>query len=605
MKKTTKKTMMKNDYLIKHTFRRYLGPTILALLGTTFSSFGNTLLAGRFLGKDALAAMSLMSSFTFLYAMLGCLISIGAATRSSISMGCEDFETAAKYEWMSLVLSLAIPIIISVPCLIRFDALYAWLGGNEAAYAIGAGYGKLVIAFGFLNTLMYFPFNFLRLIGKGRYGMYSFGAMGIIDVILVYAFLKAGMGPVGIALGYILSMLLANVAGIYFLFTKNHLFKMKVPEAALVLRMLKNIAFFGSSAGLNNLCRMLRTVVLNRIVSTYLGDDGLASLAVGFSVINLASSSVTGFGQAISPMIGILHGERDRNGQRQTLKISIINAMAFHAIVAFVIVIFAQPIAGFFGISGSDHLADTALLVRLVAISLIPSAVINILIYYYSAIGENRCAMVMTIMHVLVFNAVLAAIHFSFDRSNWYALSFILAELLDIPVMVLYSMIRRKIRPDLCGVLLEDSSYSENFFMTVSDGSEEGAVKTSGEVVAFCEENDVSPALCLKLPLVVEELLVVMARHCKTDTSFKIDVRISLVEEEVVMRMRCPGTTFNPIEWFRDRKSKLSMEEFMEDESFGMNMVDKIVSKVKYSNVFDMNNLIVSMVRAEGKKKDE
>ena len=107
----------------------------------------------------------------------------------------------------------------------------------------------------------------------------------------------------------------------------------------------------------------------------------------------------------------------------------------------------------------------------------------------------------------------------------------------------------------------------------------------------------------MKLPLVVEELLVVMARHCKTDPSFRIDLRISLVEEEVVMRMRCPGTTFNPIEWFRDRKSKLSMEEFMEDESFGMNMVDKLVSRVKYSNVFDMNNLIVSMRRSEGTEK--
>ena len=432
------------DFFIKHTFTRFLGPTILALLGTTFSSFGNTLLAGRFLGKEALSAMSLMSSFTFLYAMLGCLISIGAATRSSICIGCHDFETAAKYEWLSLVLSLAVPLLISVPCLIGFKGLFTWLGGDEVAYSIGAGYGRLVIAFGFLNTLMYFPYNFLRLIGKGRYGMYCFGSMGIIDVILVYIFLKASMGPVGIALGFILSMLVANGAGLYFLLAKNALFRIMKPEMSLMWRMIKNIFVFGSSAGLNNLCKMLRTVALNRIVSTHLGHDGLAALAVGFSVINLASSSVTGFGQAISPIIGVLHGERDRKGQRQTIRISIINALAFHAVVALVILIFAPAIATFFGITGRTHVAETALLVRLVGISLIPSAVINILIYYYSAIGQNRCARIMTVMHVLVFTAVLAAIHLSFDESNWYGLSFIFAELLDIPVMVLYSIIRRK-----------------------------------------------------------------------------------------------------------------------------------------------------------------
>lgn len=590
-----------DDYFTKKTFHKFLIPTVVSLGGTLVAGFANTLLAGRFLGKDALSVMGLLQSFTFLYSMLGCLISIGASTRAAVALGKGDGDTAAKYEWMALVLSFVIPMLISLACLLDFKQVFSFLGGDAEAYAAGAGYGRIVIAFGFLNTLIYFPFNFLRLIGKGRFSTFAYGSMGIIDIILVYAFLKSGMGITGIAAGYVISTAAACVISLFFLFTKNRLFKMKRPSVKDILPMTKHIISYGSASALNNLCRMFRTAVMNIIVSKYLGDDGLASLAVGFSIMNLASATVTGFGQAVSPIIGVLHGERDRGAQRQTVVVASVNAMIFHVAAAAVICIFASPIARAFGVTGDIHVADTALLIRLVAVSLIPSAVMNVLIYYYTAIGENIGSMILTAMHVLVFPVVFCAVHFAGDHSVWYGMSFTLAELLDFGVMVLYSVFRRKKRSDLAGILLEEKVYSEKFFATCSDGTEDGAVKTSGEVVAFCEENEVDPMLCMKLPLVVEELLVILSRHCATESEFKVDVRISLTDDEVIMRMRCGGMIFNPIEWFRDRREKLSPEKFLEDESFGMNVVDKLARRVKYSNVFDMNNLIITMGTAAAK----
>ena len=593
--------MQTEDIFIRRTYRRFLTPTILALLGTTFSSFGNTLLAGNFLGKEVLAAMNILSSFTFLFAMIGCLISVGAMVRSSIAIGREDYNTAGKYEWLSLVLSVAVPLIIAIPCLIGYKGLFALLGGDEEAYVIGAVYGRLVIGFGFLNTLMYFPFNFLRMIGRGRYGMYSYGVMGILDVILVYFFLKLGMGAAGVALGYIISMAVANALGLYFLFKKNNQFSPIRPQKRDLLMMIISIITFGSAAALNNLCKLIRTVLLNLLISKYLGKSGLQSLAVGCSIINLASASVTGFGQAVSPIIGVLFGERDRKGQRQAVNISIFYAMIFHAALAILLFIFAAPLAQAFGITGADHIADTALLIRLVGLSFIPASVVNVLIYYYTAIGQNRCALILTSMHALVLVVVLCAIHLQFDRSAWYGLAFIFAEILDFVVMVIVTRVIVKHHSDLEGTLLEHKVYAERFFSTVSDGTEEGAVETSGQVVGFCEENGVSPALCMKLPLVVEELLVVLARHCFAGSSAKIDVRISLVGENVIMRLRCEGATFNPVEWYMERKSVLSPEDFMMDECFGMKVVEKLVTDVKYTNTFGANNLIITM----GNKKSK
>lgn len=587
--------MQNEDIFIKKTFNRFLTSTILALLGTTFSSFGNTLLAGHFLGKEVLSVMNILSSFTFMYAMLGCLISVGAASKSSIEVGRENYASAGKYEWLAFVLSIVIPLVISIPCLIHFEGLFTLLGADAEAYAVGGTYGRLIVGFGFLNTLMYFPFNFLRLIGKGRYGMYSFGAMGILDVVLVYIFLKLGMGATGVALGYIISMFVANASGLYFLFTKNDVFKMIRPQKKEHFGMVRYIIAFGGASALNNLCKMLRTVTMNILVAKYLGQAGLQSLAVGCSIINLASASVTGYGQAVSPIVGVMFGERDRKGQRQAVRVSVVNSLIFHTLLAILIMVFAPQLSKLFGIHDPEHVMQTAVLVRVVGFSLIPASVMNIFIYYYTAIGQNRISVILTLMHAFVFVWALAAIHFMFDVSNLYGIAFITAELLDFALMVILSAIRRKRDPNLKGILLEQSIYAQKFFSVVCDGSEEGAVETSKQLVEFCEENDVSPALCMKLPLVVEELIVVLARHCFSDDSSKIDVRISLVAERVLIRLRCAGATFNPIDWYNERKATLSPEEFMEDESFAMNMVEKLVNEVKYTSLFDVNNLIVAM----------
>ena len=576
--------MISEDVFIRRTYNRFLMPTVFALLGTTFSAFGNTILAGNILGKEVLGVMNIMSSFTFLFAMFGCLISIGAASRSSIAIGRGDYDSAGKYEWLALVLSIALPVVISLPCLLDFRGLFLLLGGDAEDYYIGASYGKLVIAFGFLNTLMYFPFNFLRMIGKGRYGMYSFGVMGILDVVLVYVFLKLGMGPAGVALGSIISMIAANAAGLYFLFSKNSLFRMIRPPRKDLGVMFTTIATFGGAAALNNLCKVLRTVAMNLLVVRSLGQEGLQSLAVGCSIINLASASVTGFGQAASPIIGVLYGERDMKGQRQALRISVIYSLVFHTLLAVIIMLFASQIAALFGISSAEHITRTAFLIRLVAVSLIPASVMNVMIYYYTAIGEYRCSLILTVMHGLVLVVAITAVCLRISPSDLYGTSFIFAELLDFGIM---AVLRIRKKPE--------QVYAEKFFSTVSDGTEDGAVNTSRQVTEFCEENDVSPALCMKLPLVVEELLVILARHCAADRSFRIDVRISLAEGKVLMRLRCEGATFNPIEWYRDRKERLTPEELMEDECFGMNVVDRLVNDVKYSSIFDVNNLIVTM----------
>ena len=71
-----------NTYFINDILKKYLVPTIVVLLEVSSIAFYNTLIVGWELGKEALAVMSLTSSFSFLYYMFQCSYDQKIATTS-------------------------------------------------------------------------------------------------------------------------------------------------------------------------------------------------------------------------------------------------------------------------------------------------------------------------------------------------------------------------------------------------------------------------------------------------------------------------------------------------------------------------------------------
>ena len=141
-----------NNYFVKHTLNKYLIPTIISLLGSTMITFVNSLLTGNMYGKEALAAMNLVNPITFIFAMFGCLISIGGATGASIAMGKEEDAQVNAYATLSLLLSVAVPLIFSTVGILFFEPLMGLLGARGALFEAAAGYGRVMLAGGLFTT---------------------------------------------------------------------------------------------------------------------------------------------------------------------------------------------------------------------------------------------------------------------------------------------------------------------------------------------------------------------------------------------------------------------------------------------------------------------
>lgn len=583
-----------NTYFINDILKKYLVPTIVVLLEVSSIAFYNTLIVGWELGKEALAVMSLTSSFSFLYYMFGCLINIGAAIAASVALGQNDLEKVGKYEQFAFYSSIIMPAAISLLLLIFMHPVMTFLGADASMYELSKVYVFITLALGFVYTLMYFPFNFLRVDGRSKIATRVFALMAVLDFVSVFVVLKLGLGLTGVGFASMISALIADVVGVWILFYgKGRQIKMvKIPTEE-VLPLTAEVLKLGSASGLNNLWNMLRTMMLNKMVVGVFGTDGLAIFAVACSVINLTNATTLGVGQTTAPLIGVFYGERDNKSILTLMRSSAKYSVIIHSVMFAGLFVFASYVARAFGISDA-LLKDSVLIIRLTALGLISSGMVNLYIQAYASLKRVVLSNALTFLRSFGFVVVITALLLNCPIPKVYILSFMMADIFTITMMYFVAGILNKKDENKEGVLMLDKRMDEGNFISFSvSGAAESAAEASMKVGAFCEENEISPKLSMAIPLAVEEILTIMSeRSLHNDPQKFFDVRIFKNEEDVLIRVRCSGEVFDPVEWYREKTETLSEEELMFDDSLGMKLLTTLSKEITFSRTFGANNLV-------------
>ncbi len=587
--------MKTNDKFINRILRKYLIPTILTILGTTITAFINSMIVGYKIGHDALAAMNVISSFTFLFAMIGCLISIGASSAASVAIGKRDKEKVDKFTSYALVTSILIPLIISVLIMFGFDGFMRLQGVDAQLYGLAFDYAKIMIPFGFLTTLMYYPFNFLRLDGRAPGAAFIFGLMTALDIILVVIFVNVGFGVTGVAAAVMISTAVADIFGILYLFKdKKGTLRLKRFKIKDVGWLSKDVWSRGSAAGLNNLCNMLRTMILNAWILKYYGAGGAAVFAVACAVINLTSATVSGSGQTISPLVGVFYGERDSESLKMLMKSGVRYSVILHIILLVIAIPTATLLATAFGMRDPALASEAASAIKWVFVSLIPAAILNVFIYYYSTLKKVFLSCTLVLMRALLCVLLFFAIFiFSGNDDRLYS-SFLLAESATLVFMAVVGLISGKIRSRKDGILYIDEMPEECYVSFSVDNTTEGAVEASRKMTEFCNEHNVDSKYKSFLSMALEELLIIIDEQClKEAAQDYIDVRIYMDEDGLILRARYGGIKFDPMAWYIDKCNTMSYEDMLLDDALGMKMIVGKSTDIYYQNTFGTNNLVV------------
>ncbi|HHO55436.1 MAG TPA: MATE family efflux transporter [Trueperaceae bacterium] len=324
-------------YLIEAKKLIALGlPLILAQLAQVSLGFTDTLMVGR-LGKDALAAIALASSyyFTSFIIFMGVLIAIGPVVGQAIGANDDDASARAVRQGLWLAVLMA-PFAITLLLLAKF--IFLKIGQNPEIVAFSYAYLK-AMAWGILPALMFVALRSLLEGSANTKPIFIFALISVaVNVFFNYLLIFGNLGFPKLGLvGSAYASSIVNWLSFLFMsiyvskaYKKLEIFaKLRQPDYKTlkeIMRLGVPISMsIGAEVGLFTAAAMLMGL---------LGKDQLAAHQIALQTASITFMVPLGLSIAISIRVGQAVGRNDYLAARHSGVVGIIVSTIFMAFTA-------------------------------------------------------------------------------------------------------------------------------------------------------------------------------------------------------------------------------------------------------------------------------
>lgn len=290
-----------------------LGFTLPLIAGNIFQqlyAFVDTLIVGRFLGVEALAAVGCTGSLMFL--MLGFVIGMtsGFSICTGQRFGANDEKGVRQSAAACLILSIVASIVLTIlgvslcrEFLILMQTPPEILDGAHSFISIV--YGGIV-----MFVLMQMQTNIIRALGDSRMPTIILATALTINILLEpIAILVLGWGIPGAALATIASQFVGNLVCFAYIIKKVPALHIRREDWKLDKKILKNHLKIGVPMGFQASIIAIGAVIL-QVALNNLGPVAVASYAASQKVDAIAMMPMMSFGMAMAAYTAQNYGAR-------------------------------------------------------------------------------------------------------------------------------------------------------------------------------------------------------------------------------------------------------------------------------------------------------
>lgn len=568
---------------VKKTFYRFLFPTMISSVSLAVISLTDMAIAGHFLGKEALSAISIALPIILAVNILGALLGTGAAISISTQLGKGNKKVCSEIFTNACFFALFVSVIVTILGNIFTEEIMYLCGAADPVLRDSAeGYIRPIMT-GFV-PMVFSPIlnTFLRNDSKPNVSMTIVIVTGIINLVcdvLFAAVLKTGL--TGIAAASVLAQTLSAIAAGTVLLRKSSVFK--IVKTKISLKLLKSIVSPGLPMAMIFLLQILLTSFINRTLMKCGGVDGVASYAVIKYIVTFIYALFDGVTGAVQPMLGIYFGEGEKENVKTTSQIAFRTIILIGICLMLILELFAPQICKILG-AGDGELAQTVITsVRIQAVYCVSAAAIAFLNSYYRCTGHEMFSMLITIMNNCVFP--LAAISVIAHVTNSvYSVYFGLV-VSDIATLLFWLLFRKAAVKET-----HDEDTSAVIYTKIIPLEDKYVYSLLDEVEKLGDEYDFSPKISYYISICMEEMVVNTMQMAKNDSKkYNVDVKIKrLADGEIVIRIRDDCIEFDPT-----AKTADSALEAAEEEAFnllGIGIVKKVAKEYDYKRTIGFNN---------------
>ena len=330
------------------TMLRFAVPMILGDLLQQCYNIADTLIVGRFLGADALAAVgSAFSLMTFLTSILLGL-AMGSGTVFSIRFGQQDEQGLKEGVLASFVLLGAVTVVLNVLVFAGTDWIIRALRTPAELTALMKDYLTVIFA-GLAGIFLYnFFAALLRSLGNSVVPLAFLAVSAALNIVLDLWFVAGlGRGVAGAAEATVIAQYVSGL-GIA-LYTAVRFPELIRPAPGVRLRRtrMEEIFSFSALTCLQQSIMNLGILAVQGLVNSF-GTTIMAAFAAAVKIDAFAYLPVQDFGNAFSIFISQNYGAGKTGRIRKGIRTAMLTTVTFGLALSALVWVLAAPLMGLF-----------------------------------------------------------------------------------------------------------------------------------------------------------------------------------------------------------------------------------------------------------------
>lgn len=378
---------------------RFTLPMIAGAMLQQCYNIADTLIVGRFVGPEALAAVG--SAYTLMVFITSILLglSMGSGTVVSQKYGASDLEGMHKSVSASLVVIGSATVLLTTVCFLFDKEILRLLQVPADVYPLMRTY-LLIIYGGIAFTFLYnFYACMLRALGDSVTPLRFLAVSAVLNIVLDLVFILVfGWGVAGAAWATVISQAVSGVGMMICTLNRHPELRVRRADIHVSHATLSEIMQFSMLTGVQQSVMNFGILMVQGLVNSY-GMCVMAAFAAAVKIDSFAYMPVQEFGNAFSTFIAQNFGAGKQKRIRSGVRIAVGVSAVFSAVISALVFIFAEELMMLF-VNGREHeiISVGACYLRIEGSFYVLIGLLFLLYGYYRAVRMPAMSVVLTVL---------------------------------------------------------------------------------------------------------------------------------------------------------------------------------------------------------------
>ena len=421
---------------------RFTIPLVLGNLFQLTYNAADSIIVGKFVGEEALAAVGTSNPLMTLAILFINGMCLGAGILVSTAFGAGDIKLVERQVSTTAIAGTVFSLAFSAACVLLANPLLRLLQGPADILPIAVSYLRIVFA-GLIFTFFY---NFLaatmRALGDSKSALYFLMISAMLNIGGDLFFVQAlGWGSEGCALSTVLSEAMCCVLCILYIRWKVPVLQLGKRWLVFDASLLRKTVSYGWASAMQQATVQLGKIAVQAIVNT-MGVNAMAAFTAASRIDDFAYTPQQNIGHAMTTLMAQNKGARKNDRVKQGFLCGMRIEAVYGVLIAVVCFAGAPVIMKLF-VTDPDVIHLGVRFLRTVSLFYLMPAATNGIQGFFRGIGDLKVTLVSSTINmvgrvaaaavfVLLWKMEIEALPYS------YAFGWVLMLLYELPMLVRY-----------------------------------------------------------------------------------------------------------------------------------------------------------------------